>query len=391
MLTRPVPRRRSATALFLTVAFAACTEQAETPVGPELSLVAHEHVPQAFTVYTQNVYLGGDTGPLFSLDLSNTPAVIAATAEVWRDVQASDPAARIAKIVDEIERSAPHMVGLQEMLRFMVLDAAFQPIGAIDFLAVLEAEIQARGLPYVTEVVQEATSATTPLAFDPAVGISQWLDFTDRIVTLRRTDVELVESTGGVYAARIPLGPLDVVRGWTRAAVTHRGTTFHVVNTHLETQQAPPVQAGQAAELGSVVLAGLEGVTVLVGDLNSDAAGEPRDPTWTPTYGDLIEAGFVDVWKAAPPAARNAGATCCQDPSLQGASQLHQRIDFVLVRASGGDRGMRGRRRGHFRADIVGEEATDLTPGGLWPSDHAGLMASLLAPRSRRGQRPGGR
>ena len=63
MLTRPVPRRRSATALLLTVAFAACTEQAETPVGPELSLVAHEHVPQAFTVYTQNVYLGGDTRP----------------------------------------------------------------------------------------------------------------------------------------------------------------------------------------------------------------------------------------------------------------------------------------------------------------------------------------
>ncbi|HSH74160.1 MAG TPA: endonuclease/exonuclease/phosphatase family protein [Longimicrobiales bacterium] len=380
MRTGPIAVFRSAIVLLLTVAFAACADEAETPVGPDLSITAHEQVPGGFSVYTQNVYLGGDTGPLFALDLSDTPAVIAATADIWQDVQASDPVARMMEVVDEIEDSAPHMIGLQEMLRFIVLDAAFQPIGAVDFLATLESEIQARGLPYVTEVVQEATSATMPLAFDPAVGISRWLNFTDRLVTLRRTDVEPIESTGGVYAARIPLGPLDVVRGWTRAAVEHAGTTFHFVNTHLETQQAPPVQAGQAAELQDVVLAGLEGITVLVGDLNSDAAGEPGDATWTPTYGDLVDAGFIDSWEVAPPGVEKEGLTCCQDPGLTGAPQLYQRIDFVLVRASGDHGGVWGRQSGAFRADIVGEEETDLTPGGLWPSDHAGLKASMLAP-----------
>jgi hypothetical protein len=29
------------------------------------------------------------------------------------------------------------------------------------------------------------------------------------------------------------------------------------------------------------------------------------------------------------------------------------------------------------RADVVGEEAADRTAGGLWPSDHAGLVTTL--------------
>jgi hypothetical protein len=28
-------------------------------------------------------------------------------------------------------------------------------------------------------------------------------------------------------------------------------------------------------------------------------------------------------------------------------------------------------------ADVVGEELTDSTPSGLWPSDHAGVVATL--------------
>ena len=36
--------------------------------------------------------------------------------------------------------------------------------------------------------------------------------------------------------------------------------------------------------------------------------------------------------------------------------------------------------RGQFNAEIVGEEDRDRTEGGLWPSDHAGLVASLKLP-----------
>ena len=39
------------------------------------------------------------------------------------------------------------------------------------------------------------------------------------------------------------------------------------------------------------------------------------------------------------------------------------------------------REPGAMRTEIVGEEIGDLTPSGLWPSDHAGLVAGLRLPK----------
>jgi hypothetical protein len=54
-------------------------------------------------VLTWNAYLGGDTGPLFTLDFNDPIAVLSAVNNFWADVQASDIATRAAAIVDEIE------------------------------------------------------------------------------------------------------------------------------------------------------------------------------------------------------------------------------------------------------------------------------------------------
>ena len=189
-----------------------------------------------------------------------------------------------------------------------------------------------------------------------------------------------------LYEARIPLGPLDVVRGWARLSERHRGIVYHVVATHLETQGARYFHDLQAVELRNSVIADLEGVTLIVGDLNSDANASEGDDSWTPTYGDLIADGFTDVWASAPGNRRAAGLTCCSDPSLLGDSEYDQRLDFVLARSTlNRDRGKSdGNRihRGWLRADIVGEEEGDRTAGGLWPSDHAGIAASLRIPGS---------
>lgn len=385
MLTHGRRARALPIALFLAIGAMGCQDEVQTPLEPSLALEGagsgHFYRPLAFEVYTQNLYLGGDTGPLFTLDFNDIGAVLAATNVFWQDVQASDVPGRMREIVDEIDRNRPEVVGMQEVLRFVLLDGAFQPIGGIDLLAAVEAEIAARGLPYRTEVVQETTSSTLPLGFDPGTGqITRWLNFTDRVVALRRTDVELVGTDHGLYAARIPLGPLDILRGWVRLSVRHRGTLHHLVSTHLETQAVPPVQAAQAAELRAAVVAGLEGVTVIAGDLNSNAAAMDGDPTWTPTYGDLVADGFIDVWETAPHRRRNHGLTCCHDPSLLGDLEFSQRIDFVLVRSSGDEHDRWGDRRLAFFADIVGEEHGDETTSGLWPSDHAGLVAGFRLP-----------
>jgi len=368
--------------LLLGTLLSACRDDAgEDYVSPTGPPAASVHASQSaadaepFEVYSRNAYLGGDTGPLFTIDFANIPAVVAATNVFWNQVQASAVEDRMAAIVAELDRRRPHVVGLQEVLRFVVLDGAMTPIGGLDLLALIEAEIAARGLPYTTEVVQATTSAGLPLAIG-ATGITRLLSFTDRLVILRRNDVAFESEASGLYAAAVPLGPVTLRRGWARMSVDHHGTTHHFVTTHLEVQALAPVQAAQRQQLLQQVLAGLAGVTILAGDLNSDAAAEPGDVSWTDTYDVVRAAGFGDLWELAPYASRRDGFTCCQDPSLVSPSELDQRIDFVMVRA---DAGLipAGEARGLYRVDVVGDEEADRTSGGLWASDHAGLIGSV--------------
>ena len=349
---------------------------------PDIQASVTDPEAQPFTVYTQNVYLGGDTGPIFSLDFSNIPALLQATNSFWAQVKASDVPGRAAAMVDELEARRPHVVGFLEVFRFVVVDPRNGVVhDYVDLLAAIQAEIASRGLPYEVVRVQENTSSALPLAIDFSAGqISRALSFTDRVVALRRTDVEISSSAQGTYAARVALGPGVLKRGWVRLSVEHEGTPYHFVTTHLETQGLAPVQAGQVAELLGSVLAGLDGVTVLAGDLNSDAAALPGEPSWTPTYGTLLEAGFVDAWTESG-GRPIAGFTCCQDPDLRnGLSTLDERIDFVMLRASR-DPSAADRTPGSIRVEIVGEEPDDRTASGLWRADHAGLVAGLRLPR----------
>lgn len=382
MLTHHCGGRVLAIALLIGTGHTPGGEPRDTPLEPEFGIFHSRRGQGAFEVYTQNMYLGGNTDPLFNIDLSDVPLVIASTNAFWQQVLASSVPERAAAIVDEIARRRPDVVALQEVLRFTLLDGDFQPIGGLDLLAAIESEIASRGLPYETSVVQEATSATLPLALDPSTGgISQWLNFTDRLVTLRRTDTELVSTGQGLYAASLDLGPVELKRGWTRTTLRHAGTLHHVVNTHLEVARIAPIQAAQADELLNVVVEGLQGVTIIAGDLNSNAAAEAGDPTHTPTHDNLVAAGFVDVWESSHPGRRDTGLTCCHSPSLMGEQDFDQRIDFVLVRPWDDERSRWERVRGAFRADIVGEEPRDRTDSGLWPSDHAGVVASIRRPR----------
>lgn len=358
-------------------ALAACTDDGpldavlETPqqAPPPVALEA-----DAFGVYTQNVYLGGDTGPLFSLDFNNIPAVIQATNVFWNQVQASDIAGRMAGIADQIGKVRPMMVGLQEATQLAVVDLAQggAVVGGADLLAYVDAALAQRGLPYERIRTQATTSVTLPLT------PTKVLVATDRIAVYRRTDVDVTGSAGGTYATQANLGPVTLKRGWIRVDVERNGTPIHFVTTHLETQGLAAVQAGQASELMNQVMAGLPGVTILTGDLNSDVE-HPGAPSWTPTYDALIANGFADAWKLDGHNAGNRGYTCCQATDLRnGASELDERIDFVLVRDTRAENGKGA--QGSFQIDIVGEEQADRIPSGLWRADHAGLIARLRLP-----------
>lgn len=269
-----------------------------------------------------------------------------------------------------------------------VVDATTgQPVDGADLLASILGEIQARGLPY--ELVQEnyLTSVTLPMEIDfttPTPQIKKVAVITDRIALLRRTDVEVTASTTGTYAARIPLTPdITVVRGWIRADIERNGVPYHVFATHLETQGATPIQEAQAAELANTVSSGLDGVTILAGDFNSDASSGPGDPQWTHSYQTLLDAGFTDTWVQAGGPAHDQGLTCCHDKDLldQGTAAFNQRIDFIFVKDAR-SQAQSGMVPGAISFDIIGTSDSDRTAThGLWYSDHAGVVAGLRLPK----------
>ncbi len=356
------------------------------PVAPDVEANdGTQRLSTSLRMVSRNLYLGADITPVFQADFSNPLSVITAGATVWAQVLTANADERMSAIADEIERENPQMVGVQEAFRFIHLDGSGAPTGLIiDLLAELERELQDRGLDYVTVAVQNNTTATLPIAVDLSTGVpvvTELVNFTDRIAVLARADVPVSGVDQSNYATGFPLAPgVELTRGWIRVDTEHDGINLHFVNTHLEGQSLAPVQAGQASELRDQVLEGLDGVTVLVGDLNSDAEALPGDPSWTPTYGDLISVGFVDAWEQGGKR-KDPGFTCCQDPDLRNdASALDQRLDFVLLRTAL-SQGADGRIPGRVDASIIGRDQADRTsPTSLWPSDHAGLLVGLRLP-----------
>ncbi len=110
----------------------------------------------------------------------------------------------------------------------------------------------------------------------------------------------------------------------------------------------------------------------MVGDFSSTPDGE-----LTGTYELVLEAGFADLWQVAggEGGREEAGPTCCQAPNLRNPeSDLSRRLDFVFFRDAP-DRG--DGPPVEAAVTRIGAEPTDRTASGLWPSDHAGLVASL--------------
>jgi endonuclease/exonuclease/phosphatase family metal-dependent hydrolase len=311
------------------------------------------------------------------------PLVAFVAAETFAKIQATDFPARAEALADEIGAADPHLVGLQEATLYRIQTPGDAALGGMtpattvfqDFLAILLDALRARGLDYHVAVVQENTDAEVP-AFtgNGPDGLPTFTDvrLTDRDVILARSDVEVAGAEHAHYAVNQPVviggRPVLFLRGWLSVVTSVGGHTFRFFNTHLETEMFAAVQTAQATELLGITRA-VPLPVLLVGDFNSAASG-----TQTPTYGLLTAAGFHDAWLDVKPSA--AGLTCCHAADLRNdESTLDRRIDLVLLGP-----GFRTRQRSQVsgvRATVVGDEPADRTPSGLWPSDHAGVAATL--------------
>jgi hypothetical protein len=367
-------------------------------------------------VMSQNQYLGADFTSLLAPPGGDLNAELV---RILQQIVATDFPARAQRQARTVARRAPHLVGLQEVWALDCND--FDPEDErgcedpaiadafVDYLDETLGALAARGADYyAVAVVRNLDLSSIQLPpFPPGLpfvinGVPASLIVIDRDVILARGDVSTtpvdfdcaIPSEDGCNYQFVlpvelttPLGEiaLNFERGFVAVDATVGDRNYRFVNTHLEVRDPAPnqFQCLQAAEL----IATLEAPTlaetslIVVGDLNSSPKDKPgagilpllpppcSQEAVVPPYLQFVGAGYTDVWTLRRP--RASGFTCCQAPDLlNGRSRLDHRIDFVWS----WDKPAKVR-----QVRLVGERVADKTRPRprLWPSDHAGVLATL--------------
>jgi endonuclease/exonuclease/phosphatase family metal-dependent hydrolase len=307
-------------------------------------------------VLTQNMYVGASLGILPGLLAQYGPA--GALAKFSDEVLKTKPAERAAAMAAEIAQQRPDFVALHEVWKLTVEGSV-----KMDLLQSLLDALQALGQPYaaVGIVTNEDVKVPTPL------GLSELMD---RDVILMRTDANIffdplsVQSPHFTKPIGTPFGPLTV--GYVSVDALVRGLAFRFVSVHLIPDPNTILQHAQ--ELLPLVTQDKTKLPLVFGGDFNTTADDPSHPSY-PVYQALIGAGLTDAWNP-----RRPGSTCCQAPNLLNAqSTLSHRIDLILLRGG----------LAVEEINLIGNKQTDRTPSGLWPSDHAGIVATLAGPENQ--------
>lgn len=316
--------------------------------------------PNTFKVMTQNLYLGADLDPA----LAAIPALLPVAVEAfWASVQATDFPSRAKIVATTIQSASPDIVGLQEVSLWRRQDPSdFSTVPfpdatevVYDFLALLQAELTARGLAY------DAVAINTNADIELPGASGKDYRLTDRDVILVKTTLPVVAAANGTY----PQADLAVVtaagtsfpirRGWTSVDFRAGGKTMRLVNTHLEAVSTT-VAGRQAVDIVGIAQTTRQ-PTILSGDMNLTPG--------SPGYGNFVApgTGLVDSGNEI---AGGTALTCCWDPLLTSGA-FSTRIDLVFHNA--------GVHATHFQ--VV--DQTETTASGLHASDHAGVVVGFTA------------
>jgi endonuclease/exonuclease/phosphatase family metal-dependent hydrolase len=335
-------------------------------VGGHPALAEDDH--RTITVFTANMDAGTDFK--FLAAATDPNQFLAAVAATYAEVVAGKPDERAAGLAREIAAAQPTLVALQEATLWRTGPLFAPPAGTVayDQLQSLLDALAADGQHYAAVAISTNQDVETP---DLAIG--QDVRATDRDVLLARTDLPdadlklsnvLQHHFATFLTVPTPVGPIADPRGWIAADVTVRGKTFRFVTTHLESFAAVQVAQGNELLQGPAAT-GLP--VVLAGDFNSAAAGGPDQ---TLTYGNMIAAGFTDDWAQVNPQDQGFTWPLHGEDPLTVASTPTERTDLVISR---GD-------IEPTEAHLTGNSTSDLTPSGLWPSDHAAVVATFQIP-----------
>lgn len=298
-------------------------------------------------VATYNLYVGADLALLFgatdAADLDRRVGLLR------KQLRATAPAERAAAVARLLARHRPDLVGVQELTRWTLAPGEGPALVVSDFRADLEAALEREGCPYDVHAVAPSFGGGMPVPDDGVLSV----EGVNAVLVRRDGPVAVEAAETGVFARRlcvptaVPGVEFPIERGWGAVHGRSRDCTFWFVTTHLEAYD----EATRDAQRDELLDRFADGPVILVGDFNAtpDVVGMPAD--------------FLDAWAAGA----GPGYTCGQHPGLTNAdSLLSERIDYVWAcgpRVTG--------------CTLIGADPADRTRGGLWPSDHAGVLATL--------------
>ena len=312
-------------------------------------------------VMSRNLYLGADLIPLATTPREQFEE---AAASRFRVVERNDFPTRAKALAAEITKVKPDVVGLQEAAIWRR-----GPDGVKD-----------GGQTPATDVVYDSTELLLKALADNGqryrvIGGRDWFDFeaptalgydvrlTQRDVIIVRvgSKVKFGKSFKGGFAKHFdpptPIGVAQQLRGWVGVDGKAGGRSFRFITTHLEAY-SPETADEQMRELLAGAAKSRKRQTILVGDFNSapganaNDRGTSRDAS---AYYRAIDGGFRNPMRKR--------LTCCQPEDLHASEPFETWIDHIVVRP----------RIKAVRQGIVGNQIV----GGLWPSDHAGVWATL--------------
>ena len=334
---------------------------------------AAQHFPGIGTVMTYNVNEGTDFDQV--VGAQTLPQFLVGVGQILTQVQGTNPPERMQAVARQILEAQPELLSIQEVDQWYtgILDPMTGQCGTMnlqyDMLQELLNDLAAQGGHY------EVAVQVTQYAFPPTPGLIPPTDYfcvslNDYNVILARTDLphwvfRWSNPQSGQFMNQVvlptPVGPFPLPRVWASVDAEFFGHSFLFINTHLESFD-PNIRELQAGELRAGP-ANTSLPLIIAMDSNAQAFPLPQDPT----YVDFISAGYNDVWSKIFP--KRAGLTCCQSEADNNpVSQLYQRIDLVLTHG----------RVTPWAVALIGTNPASRLPDGLWPSDHAAVVAGVI-------------
>jgi endonuclease/exonuclease/phosphatase family metal-dependent hydrolase len=383
--------------------------------------------PYRLTVMSRNLYLGADVG----VALEKIPNFPAAAQFMWDQMKQTNFAARAPRLARESQLDRPEIIGVQEATTWYCKKDLFgEPVEVFNFLNEFIAATKQSGTGYSLASANGKTAYNPGYKIPPIPFLTKVKDpeifkplfgqdtaacgFTIGDALLVRDDVktQVIQVGNSEFEAKYSVIPvlMNIYRGYTWVDFRVRDTVVRIVTTHLESlwdENQIPHSALQAQQL-IADLKDSKMPLIIIGDFNAD----PRDPRPVreanpgeqpvvsdacPTsggakcnaYSSMIEADFEN---ASPDAYNPRYFTWGASALLNGPDLKRKKFADAL----GNQYGFTDRLDYIFTKNVYATVSSKII-GNVWPdgsgvwscgselcfpSDHAGVIATIELPRS---------